>query len=202
MVHKIKLGSALLLAAFLTNNALAATESAEGGRSLAHGFYGYAYAGSFTAHNNTNWNGDQRTPWQLGIGYEFNKYVGIEAGYISQGKITMANPSASGSTTQTEEIHGYTYDLVGRLPLNETFGLIASLGQRRLTGTDTLSGGGLPTRSQSASFTLSVLALGAEMKVDGRTSILLKAYKTSTNTLNPAEPTYYTGYVGGVKIGF
>ncbi|HYL20058.1 MAG TPA: outer membrane beta-barrel protein [Burkholderiales bacterium] len=71
---------------------------------------------------------DSATSVRLFTGYQINRYLGIEGGYLRLGKFTADR--TIGGTTVTDEFKTYTayFEGVATLPLGDHFGLYAKAG--------------------------------------------------------------------------
>jgi opacity protein-like surface antigen len=71
---------------------------------------------------------DDSTAWRLFAGYRFNRYVGVEGGYINFDEFDTS-ASAAGQTAELEaEADGYTLALTGAIPLGERFAITGRAG--------------------------------------------------------------------------
>lgn len=102
------------------------------------GFYGGLGAG--VGHTDINGSGiagstDKKDGvWKLFGGYQFNRYIAAEGGYVDLGKASIAGPQGSAAT----DSNAWQVSAVGSMPLNPQFALTGKLGLAR-TATD---GGG------------------------------------------------------------
>ena len=63
------------------------------------------------------------------MGWQWNRYLGAEAGYFDLGRTGFnASTVPSGTLDGTMRVRGYNLDLVGTLPLGDTFSLLARVG--------------------------------------------------------------------------
>jgi OOP family OmpA-OmpF porin len=66
--------------------------------------------------------------WRLFGGYRFNRYVGVEGGYVNFDEFD-SSASAAGQTAKVEaEADGYTLAITGAIPLGERFAIIGRAG--------------------------------------------------------------------------
>jgi OOP family OmpA-OmpF porin len=61
-------------------------------------------------------------------GYQFNRYVGVEAGYVDLGKYSTTVNTTAGSMTIDVSLDGWFVEAVGLLPLANNFSLFGKLG--------------------------------------------------------------------------
>jgi OOP family OmpA-OmpF porin len=60
------------------------------------------------------------TGWKLFSGYQFNRYLGLEAAYIDMGKVNYQNASI--------ETRGFTVDGIGSIPIGPVFAIFGKFG--------------------------------------------------------------------------
>lgn len=92
----------------------------------------------------TGFNRDERGR-ALGIfgGYQFNRYMGVEAGYVDLGQFGFgASTAPAGSLNGDIRLQGLHLDLVGTLPLSERFSLIGRVGVQNTRARDRFTGSG------------------------------------------------------------
>jgi len=75
-------------------------------------------------------NRDERAKaYKLFYGWQWNRYFGAEAGYFDLGRSSFnATTVPAGTLDATMRIRGYNLDLVGTLPLGDTFALLGRAG--------------------------------------------------------------------------
>ena len=74
-------------------------------------------------YNDSLWSiedGANATGWKLFSGYQFNRYLGLEAAYIDMGKVDYQNASV--------ETKGFTIDGIGSIPIGPVFAIFGKLG--------------------------------------------------------------------------
>ena len=64
------------------------------------------------------------TAWQAFLGYKFNQYATIEAGYLSAGHYSVSDSDAYVGA----HLHAIQASVVGTLPITQSFGVFARLG--------------------------------------------------------------------------
>jgi OOP family OmpA-OmpF porin len=83
------------------------------------------------------------TAFKLFGGYQFNRYLGVEAGYFDLGKFGFtATTTPAGTLSGDIKLQGLNLDLVGTLPLTERFSIIGRVGAQTARSRDTFSGTG------------------------------------------------------------
>jgi len=71
---------------------------------------------------------DDSVAWRLFGGYRFNRYVGVEGGYINFDEFDTS-ASAAGQTAKVDaEADGYTLAITGAIPLGERFAITGRAG--------------------------------------------------------------------------
>jgi OOP family OmpA-OmpF porin len=95
----------------------------------------------------TSFSTDEKdTAWRLFGGYQFNRYLGLEAGYFNLGKFGFgAGTQPAGTLNGQIKLQGLNLDLVGTLPLTERLALIGRVGAQYAQARDTFSGTGAVT---------------------------------------------------------
>jgi OOP family OmpA-OmpF porin len=83
-------------------------------------------------------------------GYQFNRYLGLEASYFDLGKFGFAGTTTpAGTLNGTIKAVGASMDVVGTLPLSESFSAIARVGAQWARTRDTFSTTGAATLSNA-----------------------------------------------------
>lgn len=78
--------------------------------------------------------------WKLFGGYQFNRYIAVEGGYVNLGKASVAGPQGFA----TLDSNAWQVGAVGSLPLNQQFALTGKLGLARTNTDASGSVGGIP----------------------------------------------------------
>jgi OOP family OmpA-OmpF porin len=78
---------------------------------------------------------DSDTGFKIFGGFQFNKHLGAEVGYVDFGKVGV-----SGSATGDVGVTAYTVAGVGTLPLNESFALFGKVGMWAWTSKSSIAG--------------------------------------------------------------
>lgn len=83
-------------------------------------------------------------------GYQFNRNVGVEAGYFSLGKSAFSATTApAGTLDGTVRVRGANLDLVGTLPLSENWAALARVGAQYARTQDNFNVSGAATVNDS-----------------------------------------------------
>lgn len=90
---------------------------------------------------------DERdTAFKLFGGYQFNPYIGVEAGYFNLGKFGFTSTTTPAGTLHGQiKLQGLNLDLVGTLPLTQNLSAIARVGAQYASARDTFSSTGAVT---------------------------------------------------------
>ena len=88
-------------------------------------------------------NDEKSLAWKGFAGYQFDRYIGIEAGYFSLGRFGFTSTTVPAGTLDGRiRLHGIDLDLVGTLPLSERFSAIARVGAQHASARDSFDGSG------------------------------------------------------------
>jgi OOP family OmpA-OmpF porin len=89
-------------------------------------------------------NEDRDTGYKLYGGYQWNRYLGWEAGYFDLGRFGFtANTTPLGSLSGSIKLRGLNMDLVGTLPITERFSVFGRVGANYADTADTFTSTGL-----------------------------------------------------------
>jgi OOP family OmpA-OmpF porin len=94
---------------------------------------------------------DTGTAWRLLLGYQINRYFGVEGGYLNLGQFNSTVTQAGVPTTNQTKIHAGYLEGLAILPIGERFGLYAKAGVAYWTfqAHDTVGGAGVPDQTQN-----------------------------------------------------
>jgi OOP family OmpA-OmpF porin len=98
---------------------------------------------------------DKDTAWKVLLGWQFNRYLGLEGGYFNLGRFGFTSTtSPAGTLDGSIRLHGLNLDVVGTLPITERFSVIGRVGAQHASARDNFSGTGAvsvmaPTASRS-----------------------------------------------------
>jgi OmpA-OmpF porin, OOP family len=93
----------------------------------------------------------RRTAYRVFGGYQFNRYMAVEAGYVDLGKFSFDATTAPAGTLNGElKVIGATLDLVGSLPMGDKFSLLGRIGGNWLRTRDRFSTTGGATVSNAS----------------------------------------------------
>lgn len=86
---------------------------------------------------------ERNTAFKLFGGYQFNPYIGVEAGYFNLGKFGFTSTTTPAGTLHGQiKLQGLNLDLVGTLPITERLSALARVGAQYASARDTFSGTG------------------------------------------------------------
>lgn len=102
--------------------------------------------------------------YKLFLGYQFNKYFAVEAGYFNLGEYSFTTTTVPAATLRgsLKNHIGTNLDVLGILPLADKFSLYGRLGIQTSKTTDLFSGVAVPNPAPSKNKTDYKLGLGAE----------------------------------------
>lgn len=81
--------------------------------------------------------------WKAFGGYQFNRYVGIEAGYFSLGHFGFTSTTVPAGTLDGRiRLRGVNLDLVGTLPITERLSVLGRVGAQHASARDSFHGSG------------------------------------------------------------
>ena len=152
-----RIASALLLSVAISAPAFAANEG--GYVAVDAGQVNYSNATSTTG---TNASFPNPKTFRFGVGYHFNQFVGVEAGYSVIGDSTITTVGTGLTVTETAKASSYGVAAVGTYPINEMFDVFAKVGAATLKGDYTGSATNGVTASGSASKTTLMFGVGAQ----------------------------------------
>ncbi len=86
---------------------------------------------------------DRDTGYKIFGGYQYNKYLGVEAGFFDLGKFGYtANTVPTGTLNGDIRVKGLNLDLVGTLPITDKFSVLGRAGVTYTDASDAFSGTG------------------------------------------------------------
>jgi OOP family OmpA-OmpF porin len=71
---------------------------------------------------------DKDTAWRAFLGYQFNKYLAVEGGYVDWGKASFGGNFGGNAITGSAKAWGIDASAVGLLPLADWFALLGRVG--------------------------------------------------------------------------
>ncbi|NDP40040.1 MAG: OmpA family protein [Rhodoferax sp.] len=87
---------------------------------------------------------DRSTGYKIFGGYQYNKYLAVEAGYFDLGNFgfNATTVPAGGALSGNIKLKGFNMDLVGTLPITEKFSVLGRIGANYADATDSFVGTG------------------------------------------------------------
>jgi OOP family OmpA-OmpF porin len=119
---------------------------------------------------------EKETAWKAFGGYQFNRYIGVEAGYFSLGRFGFTSATTpAGSLDGRIRLHGVNLDLVGTLPMTERLSAIARIGAQYASAHDAFAGqGAVVVLSPNASKSETNYKFGAGLQYAFTPSLMLR----------------------------
>lgn len=117
---------------------------------------------------------DSDTGFKVFAGYQFNPYLGIEAGYTDSGEVSLNSTFVGGAATIKAEGTGWQGSVVGTLPISNSISAFGKVGffAWDLDATIAATGpGGTASGSASTDGTDHVLGAGLNWKLNNTTGI-------------------------------
>lgn len=106
--------------------------------------------------------------WRLQLGYDVNKYLSLEGGYIDFGKAKYSATYTGGSATGELKAGGFDLVALGKLPLTDSFAVFAKAGVVDVKAKSSLTASApasAATGSDSHTEVRPLVGLGASYKV-------------------------------------
>ena len=171
--------------AFLLSLSLSGMASAQDATLPVNGFYGFLNSQQLKTTYAAQRESETMMRASLGLGYDVNQYVAFE---IAHALNSQRNVSGTVESMESS-IQAYYYGVIGKLPLSESFKLLASLQPTKFSScTNTYkSQTGVITSSSCDSTSATFVTVGAEVALDRRSSLRVGYTKSSTYTLNGVE---------------
>ena len=121
-------------------------------------------------------NDEKSLAWKAFGGYQFNRYIGVEAGYFSLGRFGFTSTTVPAGTLDGRiKLHGINLDLVGTLPLSERFSVFGRVGAQHASARDSFSGnGGVVVLSPNPSKSETNVKFGAGLQYAITPSLMLR----------------------------
>lgn len=128
--------------------------------------------------------------WAANLGYQFNRYFAVEAGYLDFGGDKVTGTYNGNSLTQKDTFGGFNATLKGILPINNQFNVFAKAGMIDMhwhesgsNSTNILNGVG------SVSKLVPLLSIGAAYNVNSNVALTLQdAYSFKTKFHKDGNP--------------
>jgi opacity protein-like surface antigen len=147
---------------------------------------------------------------QFGLGYQFTKYVALEANYLSSGDLSSSScttticANGGGSTDTKSNLSGIKLSVALSVPVNDTFSFIGKLGllSSTVVSSDTLAGNSFSTSTSYANSTVSY-GIGALINLNDRFALrVLYEDMGSVKASSAGTGSNLTAVSGGVVVNF
>ncbi|MBC7995794.1 MAG: OmpA family protein [Rhizobacter sp.] len=184
--HATRLLSLVALSACFAPQSFA--QPAEGGYFYGGGSIGQSRARIDTERINANLLGaglsttsmstDERdTAYKLFGGYQFNRHLGLEAGYFNLGRFGFNSTTSPAGTLNGEiKLQGVNLDLVGTWPLSQRWSALGRVGAQYASARDSFSGtGAVSVRDANPSKRELNYKVGVGMQYEVSPSFLVRA---------------------------
>ena len=140
--------------------------------------------------------------WNLGLGYDINRYMAVEASYDDLWRKNQNTWSNVGLIAGTDNATGLRLAAIGKLPINDSFKLLAGLEELSMNRNRYApNSAGTPTYG-SASVNVAAFEIGGELQFDMRTSLRVTYFQTANITMPVGFPGSNTSQkVSGLMLG-
>lgn len=142
------------------------------------------------------------TAYRLGLGFQFNRFIGLEASYLFPAKLTASGTYLTIPVSGEVSVSGYQLSFLGALPISDSFSLLGKAGYASTDATESISGFGY-TLSNNQNNLNPAYGLGARYAFNDR--IALRAMYEDlgiVKTVNMATGARLTFVNVGLQVGF
>ena len=119
-----------------------------------------------------------RAAFNIFGGYQFNRYVAAEIGWIDFGNYNLNGTAVSGGTSvavsETDKISAFTLAAVGTIPINQTFSVFGKAGIAVSQDKESCTISGSTCASASDSATKPMFGIGGEMNASQNVGLRLE----------------------------
>ena len=162
---------------------------------LGFGRYGLT-SSDVNAFNAAGFNVDRNSiAWSANVGYQFNPYIAVEAGYMQLPYARFTVPGATGHADI--DTSAFTVDAKGIYPINEQFDVFAKAGLA--VETQSLSGSVGPVVTSNSHQVLPLFGLGVDYNINQNWAVGVQdvaTLKRGNITSTSYYPATYTALVG------
>lgn len=143
--------------------------------------------------------------WMANVGYQFNKYLAAEAGYLHVGEQKASYNGVNTGITQTMQIGGFDVAGKGIIPINDQFSAFAKAGAVDLYQTQKVSVPGTNLAKTTGNAWTPLVGLGVSYNVNSNAAIDLQdvyTVRTSyTKTIDGVAGTVFLPSTNSVLAG-
>jgi len=110
------------------------------------------------------------TAYRLGLGFQFNRFIGLEASYLFPAKLTANGTYLTIPVSGEVSVSGYQLSFLGALPISDSFSLLGKAGYASTDATESVSGFGY-TLSNNQNNLNPAYGLGARYAFNDRVAL-------------------------------
>lgn len=110
------------------------------------------------------------TAYRLGLGFQFNRFIGLEASYLFPAKLTASGTYLIFPVSGEVSVSGYQLSILGALPISDSFSLLGKAGYASTDATVSVSAFGY-TLSDSQNNSNPAYGLGARYTFNDRIAL-------------------------------
>jgi opacity protein-like surface antigen len=142
------------------------------------------------------------TAYRLGLGFQFNRFIGLEASYLFPAKLTASGTYLTIPVSGEVSVSGYQLSILGALPIGDHFSLLAKAGYASTDASESISGFGY-TLSNNEKNVNPAYGLGARFAFNDRFALRIMYEDLGiVKTASMATGTRLTFVNAGLQIGF
>lgn len=142
------------------------------------------------------------TAYRLGLGFQFNRFIGLEASYLFPAKLTANGTYLTLPISGEVSLSGYQLSFLGALPISDNFSLLGKAGYASTDATESISGFGY-TLSNNQNNLNPAYGLGARYAFNDRVALRVMYEDLGiVKTANMATGARLTFVNVGLQAGF
>lgn len=142
------------------------------------------------------------TAYRFGLGFQFDKNVGFEVGYLNAGKIAAKYTTSGVPVTADATMSGFQFSAIGAYPISNEVALFGKAGFASITGKSTVSASGVTITNEqgNSNFTF---GFGARFKANEKIAIRVTFEDFGTiKTSSTSSGSKVTLLSAGMQVGF
>lgn len=198
----MKITKNMLLAALLLSSAAITAEASE---SLVYGALDVTQGSTkdaCTSLPSTITCSTSTTAYRLGLGFQFNRFIGLEASYLFPAKLTAKGTYLTIPVSGEVSVSGYQLSFLGALPISDSFSLLGKAGYASTDATESVSGFGY-TLSNNQNNLNPAYGLGARYALNDRVALRVMYEDLGiVKTASMATGARLTFVNAGLQVGF